>query len=65
MLKLFERCRTLDSIFKDASRDELLICLGMTIDYWAARNNDDPAEIIHDLSEVSNLVNTSAGRVAV
>lgn len=65
MTKAFGICQTLDSMFKDCSREELLACLGMTIDFWAARNGEKPAELIAELQEVSADVNGMFGPAVV
>lgn len=65
LMKAFENFRVLDEMFKDCSREELLACIGMTIDFWAARHEDNPAEMLKDLQEVSAGVNGALGQAVV
>lgn len=61
--EVMEMCNTMDEMFKDKPREVLLMCLGMTVDYWAARHGAKPAELLRQLSEVSAVVNEEVGEV--
>lgn len=63
--KAEENVQTMDEMFRDEDSNMLLMCIGMTIDYWAARHDEDPAELIRTLQEVSAGVNEAFGRAVV
>lgn len=44
------------------SKEQLLMLIGMMIDYHSSAHDGDPAEYISTLSEVSKLVNETEGK---
>ena len=62
---IFGICEQTFKAVAGLSREELLMVLGMTIDYHAATHNGNPADYIETLATVSKQVNDTMGRMEV
>lgn len=64
-MKMQNACSIFDTAAKELNHNELLVVLGMTIDYWTSRNNENPESLIKELAIVSAQVNETEGKAIV
>lgn len=62
LMKVTELWNKLYPVVMTLSKEELLMLIGMAIDYNSSKNGGDPAEYIEILAKVSKEVNEQMGR---